>query len=127
MREVVTPSRRLLVMNGVTESIKRGHLLAMDMFYGNLVDTDLRTNRKTIVITGLRGADGLAQGHDGTFYVSSFDNGFLYGISKDGEIITPLLQGIGFGSTADLYLDEKGKRVLVPDTLHGTIITVALP
>jgi sugar lactone lactonase YvrE len=125
--EAVTPSRKLLVMNGVTESRQRGHLLAVDMFYGNLVDTDLRTNKKTVIISGLRGADGLAQGHDGSYYVSSFDNGFVYKISRDGETIQPLVQGVGFGSTADLYLDEKGKRVLVPDTLHNAIIIIALP
>jgi sugar lactone lactonase YvrE len=124
--DAVTPSRKVLIMNGVTESVRPGHLLCGDMFYGNIVDVDLRTNRKTIVATGFRAADGLAQGHDGTIYVASFDNGMVWKMDRDGENPVILLQDVGRSSTADLALDEKGKRLLVPDTLHGTIIVIPL-
>jgi len=124
--EVVTPSRKLLIMNGVTEANRHGHLLAVDMFYGNLVDVDLHSNKKNIIVTGLRAADGLAQAHDGSYYVSSFDNGIVYHVDRDGENIQVLIQDVGFSSTADLYLDEQAKRVLVPDTLHNAIIVISL-
>jgi sugar lactone lactonase YvrE len=125
--EVVTPSRKVLVMNGVTEANTRGHLLCAEFFYGNVVDVDLRTNRKTIIATGFRGMDGLEQGRDGSIYMSSFDNGAIFKVDRDGENPRVLLEGVGFQTTADFYLDEKGKRILQPDTLHGTIIIVPLP
>ena len=125
--EVVTPSRKVLVMNGVTEANTRGHLLCAEFFYGSVVDVDLRTNRKTIIATGFRAMDGLEQGRDGSIYLSSFDNGAIFKVDRDGENPQVLLQGVGFQTTADFYLDEKGKRILQPDTLHGTIIIVPLP
>jgi sugar lactone lactonase YvrE len=123
--EVVTPSRKVLVMNGVTQGRDRDHLLVGEFFYGNLVEVDLRTNRKNIVATGFRGADGVEQGRDGTIYVSSFDNGAVWRMDPDGENPRVLLHDVGRQSTADFYLDERAKRLLVPDTLHGTIIIVA--
>jgi sugar lactone lactonase YvrE len=124
--EAVTPSRKVLVMNGVTEANTRGHLLCAEFFYGNVVDVDLRTNHKTIVATGFRAMDGLEQGRDGTIYASSFDNGMVFKMDSNGENPQVLLQDVGFQTTADFFLDEKGKRLLVPDTLHGTIIIVSL-
>jgi sugar lactone lactonase YvrE len=122
--EAVTPSRKVLVMNGLTESNRPGHLLAAEFFYGNVVDVDLRTNRKNIVVTGFRAIDGLAQGRDGTIYASSFDGGTIWKVDPEGENPRILLQDVGRQTTADLYLDEKAQRLLVPDTLHGTIITL---
>ena len=125
--EVVTPSRKALVMNGVIVSRRdRHHLLVVDMFYGNVTDVDLRTNRKTIVGTGFRAADGLAQGRDGTLYVCSFDDGIVWKVDPDGENPQILLQGMGRSSTADLYLDERNKRLLVADTLHNSVIVLPL-
>jgi sugar lactone lactonase YvrE len=126
--EAVTPSRKLLVMNGVIENRReRHHLLAVEMFYGNIVDVDLRTNRKTIIGTGFRAGDGLAQGQDGTIYVSSFDDGMVWKVDADGENPQILLQGVGRSSTADLCLDEQKKRLLVPDTLHNAVIVLPMP
>ena len=71
--------------------------------------------------------DGIEQGRDGSIYMSSFDNGAIFKVDRDGENPQVLLQGVGFQTTADFYLDEKGKRILQPDTLHGTIIIVPLP
>jgi sugar lactone lactonase YvrE len=124
--EVVRPSRKALVMNGVTTTRYGSHLLCVDMFYGNVVDVDLHGDRKTIVGTGFRAADGVAQGRDGTIYVSSFDNGMVWKMDRDGENPQILLQGVGRSSTADLMLDERGNRLLVADTLHGAIIVIPL-
>lgn len=123
--EVVTPSRKTLILNGVIES-RPGHLLVGDMFYGDIVDVDLRTHVKSIVATGFRAADGIAQGHDGTIYVASFDNGVVWSMDRDGENPKILLQDVGRSSTADLMLDEAGKRLLIPDTLHNAIIVLPL-
>jgi sugar lactone lactonase YvrE len=123
--EAVTPSRKVIVMNGVAESAThRGHLLCADFFYGSITDVDLKTNRKQILVTGFRAMDGLAQGRDGTFYTTSFDDGNIWKIDRDGEHPQLLLSGVGTSSTADLFLDEQTHRVMVPDTLHGTVIVL---
>ena len=124
--EAVTPSRKTLILNGVFPGRRYGHLLVGDMFYGNIVDVDLKTNRKEIVATGFRAADGLEQGRDGTIYVCSFDDGVVWKMDADGENPQILLSGVGRSSTADLHLDADGRRLLVPDTLHGTIIVLPL-
>jgi hypothetical protein len=123
--EVVSPSREVLVMNGVTEAKHGGHLLAAEFFYGNIVDISLNKDEKTIIATGFRGADGVEQDtNTGTIYVSSFELGAVWKMDRDGGNVVTMIDNVGRFSTADLYLDEKAKIVLVPDTLHGTIIVL---
>ncbi|SDZ18517.1 Sugar lactone lactonase YvrE [Amycolatopsis xylanica] len=122
--EVVKPSRKTLVLNGVTASRKPGRLLMVDMFYGNVVESDLENDRKKIIATGFRGADGVAQARDGSIYVSSFDNGMVWKMDRDGENVQVLLSGVGRSTTADFLLDERANSLLVPDTLHGTVHVV---
>jgi sugar lactone lactonase YvrE len=122
--EAVTPSRKVMVMNGVAQANRHGHLLCAEFFYGSVVDVDLSNNRKTIVATGLRAMDGIEQADNGTIFTSSFDNGAVYRVDADGENPRILLQDVGFQTTADFYLDERNKRLLVADTLHGTVIIV---
>lgn len=123
IRALNSPSRKSLVINGVDVS-RPGNLLVTDMFYGNIVS--LVQGRQTVLASGFRGADGVEQAADGTIYVSSFDNGAVWAMDRDGENPRTLLSGVGRGSTADFYLDERGKRLLVPDTLHGTVIVLPL-
>lgn len=123
--EVVTPSRKGLILNGVTESRRPGHLLVGDTFYGSVIDVDLRTGGRAIVATGFRGADGLSQGRDSSIYVSSFDTGAVWKMDADGENPRTLLLGSGSGTAADFYLDEQGQRIFVPDTTDGTAIVIS--
>jgi sugar lactone lactonase YvrE len=135
---VFTPSRKLLVMNGVTER-KRGdshhdgsrHLLAVDFFHGNVVDVDTRRDTKEILATGpFRGADGIEQASDGTIFVTSFENGRLWRMDRNGENVQKLFdvfvdQGITARQTlADFALDERNGLLYVPDTLHSRIVVV---
>ncbi|WP_285751584.1 SMP-30/gluconolactonase/LRE family protein [Lentzea sp. NBRC 105346] len=122
--EVVSPSRKTLVINGTAPARKPGTLLVGEFFYGNVVSVNLMTGAKTVIATGFRGADGIEQGRDGTIYVSSFDNGIVWKMDRDGEKPVVLLKDVGRSSTADFYLDEAGNRLLVPDTAHGTVIVV---
>lgn len=122
IRALNTPSRKSLVINGV--GLSRPGLLVADMFYGNVVR--ISGGKQTVIASGFRGADGVEQGSDGTIYVSSFDNGAVWKMDADGENPRALLSGVGRSSTADFYLDERGKRLLVPDTLHGTVHIVRL-
>jgi sugar lactone lactonase YvrE len=122
---VFTPSRKLLVMNGVTQSKEKHHLFAVDFFNGNIVDVDVKKDRREILATGpFRGADGIEQAQDGTLFVSSFENGAVWRLSPDGEQVTTLIDGVGRQSTADLALDEEAGLLYVPDTLHATIIVL---
>src|SRR5688572_26287539 len=59
---VFEPSRKLLVINGVTQIKKKRTLLVTDFFHGSIVEVDGKKGSKNILATGLRGADGLEQG-----------------------------------------------------------------
>jgi sugar lactone lactonase YvrE len=124
------PSRKLLVINGVTPSRKKpGDLLVLDFFHGSIVEVEPKPGGKgkakmTILATGLRGADGIEQGKDGTLYVSSFENGMVWKLDPDGDNLRVLLNEAGFQTTADLALDEKAKKLYVPNTAAGTIMVL---
>jgi sugar lactone lactonase YvrE len=124
-RSVFEPSRKLLVINGVTEIKRRHKLLVLDFFHGNVVEVDLKKGTKSILATALRGADGVEQASDGTIFVSSFENGQVWRLDEDGENPTVLLKDVGFQTTADFYLDEKAKQLYVPNTFAGTIIVLS--
>jgi sugar lactone lactonase YvrE len=121
------PSRKLLVMNGVTEAHKGpgNRLMATDFFHGNIVEVDLGMDRKTIIATAFRGADGLEQASDGTIFVSSFELGAVWRIDENGENMKVLIDHVGFQTTADFYLDEKAKKLYVPNTPAGTVMILS--
>jgi sugar lactone lactonase YvrE len=121
---VFEPSRKLLVINGVTETKKRKTLLVLDFFHGSVVEVDIKKGTKTIIATGLRGCDGIEQGSDGTIFVSSFENGAVWRMDENGENLRQLISGIGFQTTADFYLDEAAKRLYVPNTATGSVLIV---
>ncbi len=122
---VFEPSRKLLVLNGVTETKKRKTLLALDFFHGSVVEVDIKKDVKSIVATGLRGADGIEQASDGTIFVSSFENGAVWRMDESGENMRQLISGVGFQTTADFYLDEPAKRLYVPNTATGSVLVIA--
>jgi len=130
--DVITPTRKILVTNGITTA-KHGlsdHLLALDFFHGSIVDIAIHQGTHTVIATGpFRGCDGLEQGSDGTFFVTSFENGRVWRVSADGEIVTKLYdldpKGVNFAdahsSLADLAINEAAHLLYVPDTLHSQI------
>jgi sugar lactone lactonase YvrE len=125
VEEVVPPSRNLLTINGVALANGKKRLLAVDFFSGNIVALELgKRIGRTIVASGFRGGDGIEQDSDGDIYVSSFENGAVWKLDAAGERVNVLLEGVGRQSTADFYLDDPGDRLLVPDTLHGTVIVL---
>ncbi|MGW0516136.1 SMP-30/gluconolactonase/LRE family protein [Crossiella sp. NPDC003009] len=124
--EVSAPSRRALIHNGITVGNRPGTLLAAEFFYGNLVEINQRTGRQRVLATGFRAADGIEQAKDGTIYVSSYDQGAIWRMDRDGENPKLLLSGLGSGGTADFLLDERAGRLLVPDTTRGTVTVLPL-
>ena len=127
VEEVVPPSRKLLVMNGVGLANRPGHLLAVDFFFGSIVEIKLgKKLTRTTIATGFRGGDAVEQDADGNIYVSTFENGAVWKLDSDGERVKVLLEGAGPRSTADFYLDEPARRLLVPHTTNGTVIVLPL-
>ena len=140
---VFTPTRKILVTNGITERKRGGgqsgggngeghdHLLALDFFHGSVVDVDTKKDTKSIVATGpFRGCDGIEQATDGTIFVTSFENGRVWRMDSSGENVVKLYDVATDGGTvarqtlADLALDEAAGLLYVPDTLHSTIIVM---
>jgi DNA-binding beta-propeller fold protein YncE len=119
------PSRKLLVINGVTELKKKKVIMATDFFHGNIVEVDLKKGTKSIITTALRGADGLEVGEDGTIYVSSFELGAVWRMDADGENMKVLVDHVGFQTTADMALDEAAGKLYVPNTPAGTIMVLS--
>jgi sugar lactone lactonase YvrE len=129
---VFTPTRKILITNGITESKREpGHLLAVDFFHGSVVDVDVAADTKRLLATGpFRGADGIEQAQDGTLYVSSYENGKVWRMDARGENVQKLfdlasdLGTTGRQTLADLALDEGAGLLYVPDTLGGRIIVL---
>ncbi|WP_433261275.1 hypothetical protein ACQPZF_26360 [Actinosynnema sp. CS-041913] len=124
VREVVPPGRDALIINGVATGRRPGQVVVGDMFYGNIVTVDIVSGRRTLVASGYRGADGVEQGHDGSYYVSSYDQGVIWRLDRDGGHARVLYRGAGTGSTADFHLDERNRRLLVADTAGGRVVVV---
>ena len=124
--EVITPSRKVLIMNGLAFSRRTGRMIVGEFFYGNVVDIKKgpKRSKHRIVATPFRGADGIEQGRDGTIFVSSFEQGMVWKMDKNGENLQVLLDGMGFQSTADFYLDERAHQLLLANTQAGTVIVL---
>jgi sugar lactone lactonase YvrE len=122
---VFAPSRKLLVINGVALPADGGGLLAVDFFHGNIVQVKTAEDKKTILATAIRGADGIAQASNGTLFVSSFENGAVWRMDANGENQVALISGLGFQTTADFYLDEPAQKLYVPNTPAGTVLIVS--
>jgi hypothetical protein len=125
-----TPTRKILVINGVTQANTNRHLLAIDFFHGSVVDVDNRKDTKSIIATGpFRGGDGIEQAEDGTIFVTSFDNGRVWRMDENGENVVKLYDLAEAGTVArstlaDLALDEAAELLYVPDALHANIVVL---
>jgi len=127
---VFTPTRKILVTNGLTQRDK-DHLLVLDFFHGNVVDVDIKKDTKNVIAAALfRGCDGIEQASDGTIFVTSFENGRVWRMDPSGENVVKLfdvatdLKTVARQTAADLALDEAAGELYVPDTLHSTIIVL---
>jgi len=94
-----------------------GQLLVGAFFTGNLLE--LRDGELQVVADSFRGADAVEQDSEGYYYVSSWKQGRVWRVAKDGKSSRVVIDGLR--SAADFYLDEANRRLLVPDMLAGTI------
>ncbi len=54
--------------------------------------------------------------------MTSYSQGKVWKLDRAGKNEKVILDGRGFGSTADQYLDVPNKRLVIPDTGKGTLI-----
>jgi hypothetical protein len=110
----------MLLVNGVTAPAA-GRLLLAEFFVGNILEQTSGSALKTLA-TGYRGADGIELDDQGNIYISSYSQGKVWKLDSAGKNEKVILDGRGFGSTADHFLDKAGKRLIIPDTGKGTLI-----
>ena len=107
--------------NGVGLSGEDGLLIA-EFFHGRILE--LRRNLLRTLTDSLRGADGIEQAKDGSIYVSSWTQGKVWKLEPGGKRPKVILEGLQ--TAADFFLDETGRRLLVPDMKAGTLTLLPL-
>ncbi len=105
-----------LVMDG------QNHLLMLDHATGQVYRIKIADGSGTKVAEGFEGGDGLAWDRWGRLYVSSWTQGKVWAIGREGD--KPALLAEGFQSAADLCLDPTDSKLLVPDMKAGTITAI---
>ena len=100
-----------------------GSILVGAFLRGNVLQRQADGSLKALT-SGVQGADAVEQGDDGYFYTSSWSQGKVWRIDGETGEKTVLIDGLQ--SAADFYLDEPGKRILVPDMFGGKIYEVKL-
>tara|TARA_B100001250_G_scaffold234123_1_gene200985 strand:+ start:711 stop:1619 length:909 start_codon:yes stop_codon:yes gene_type:complete len=119
--DAVSPGQELVPgPNGVGRSGKTGLLLG-DFFTGNIVRKTTK-GKLRVIAKGLRGADAVDPDGKGAIYVSSWTQGKVWKLTNNGKKKELILEGLK--SAADLYVDRKAKKLIVPDMLAGTLIFV---
>ena len=96
-----------------------GKLLEVDFVSGMLYRINLRSGEMQKVAEGFGGGDGLVRGAKGMLYVSDWQNGRVFSVSRQGEV--KLLKD-GYKSAADIGLTRDGKYLLVPDMKAGELL-----
>ncbi len=102
-----------LLMDGTT------HLLEVDFASGILYRIQLRTGEMQKVAEGFGGGDGIVRGSGGLLYVSDWQNGRVFSVSKQGTV--RLLKD-GFKASADIGISRDSKFILVPDMKAGELV-----
>ena len=91
----------------------------MDFVSGILYRIKIRTGEMEKIAEGFGGGDGVVRGSKGVLYVSDWQNGRVFTVSKRGEV--KLLKD-GFKSAADIGLTRDSKYILVPDMKAGELV-----
>jgi len=98
-------------------------LLEVDFVSGILYRIKIRTGAIEKLAEGFGGGDGVVRGSRGVIYVSDWQNGRVFSLSRAGEV---KLIKEGFKSAADIGLTRDGKFLLVPDMKAGELVWLPL-
>jgi glucose/arabinose dehydrogenase len=118
----VRMANRLGGPNGLLSDDRR-HVLMLDFVTGDLRRIDVRDGSMTRIAASYPGGDGLARDDKGKLYVSEWSTGRVWVLGKESHAPTLIGQ---FESAADICLDAKQERLLVPDMKAGTLSAISL-
>ena len=98
-------------------------LLEVDFVSGILYRIKIRTGAIEKLAEGFGGGDGVVRGSRGVIYVSDWQNGRVFSLSRAGEV---KMIKEGFKAAADIGLTRDGKFLLVPDMKAGELVWLPL-
>ena len=113
---------RVLAPNGLLMD-RRGKLLQVDFSSGILYRLTIASGKMVQVAEGFGGGDGIVRARNGLLYVSDWNTGKVFSVSKDGKV--ELIKE-GFKAAADIALSADGKYLLVPDMKAGELVMLPL-
>jgi gluconolactonase len=113
---------RVLAPNGLLMD-RRGKLLEVDFSSGILYRLNIASGEMVQIAEGFGGGDGVVRARNGLLYVSDWNNGKVFSVSKDGKV--ELIKE-GLKSAADIALSADGKYLLVPDMKAGELVMLPL-
>ncbi|MCE9604610.1 MAG: PQQ-dependent sugar dehydrogenase [Planctomycetia bacterium] len=113
--------------NGVLFDTKGKVLWVVDFETGDLLRAAMNVEAPKLekIASGFPGGDGLVLDAEGNLYISSWKTGELWVLPKDAK--EARLISNQFVSAADICLDVKNGRIIVPDMKAGTITGIPLP
>ncbi|HEX5446983.1 MAG TPA: SMP-30/gluconolactonase/LRE family protein, partial [Pirellulales bacterium] len=122
---LVTDAAKAKALKGPNGLLADGseHLLMLDFVSGELQRIKLSDGSMTRLVDGYAGGDGLARDEQGKFFISQWTTGQVSVLGRQSR--SPTLIG-KFESAADICLDEKNHRLLVPDMKAGTLSAISL-
>lgn len=113
---------RVLAPNGLLMD-KGGKMLEVDFSSGILYRLNIASGEMTQIAEGFGGGDGIVRTKNGLLYVSDWNTGKVFSVSKDGKV--ELIKE-GLKSAADIALSADGKHLLVPDMKAGELVILPL-
>ncbi|MGH7193782.1 MAG: SMP-30/gluconolactonase/LRE family protein, partial [Candidatus Saccharimonadales bacterium] len=122
---LVTDAAKAKTLKGPNGLLADGaeHLLMLDFVSGELQRIKLSDGSMVRLAADYPGGDGLARDEQGKFYISQWTTGQVSVLGRQSR--SPTLIG-KFDSAADICLDEKNHRLLVPDMKAGTLSAISL-
>ena len=110
--------------NGLMVNPKTKNLMVVTWESGRLLEVD-RAGRLHSLKKGLVTPDGVDYDNEGNVYVSSFERGEIYRISRWGRGRITTFQN-GLVSPADIAVDRRKKELIVPSLKGNTLASVPL-
>ena len=110
--------------NGLLVNPKNGNLIVVTYDTGQILEIDSAGRRHTLK-KGLMRLDGVDYDNQLNLYVSSFEKGEIYKITRAGRgTITTLTSGLT--SPADISVDRRRQELLIPSFNSGQVSTFPL-
>lgn len=112
--------------NGALFDKKKDALWIVDFESGDLLRMPMAEegSKPEKIAGGFPGGDGLALDDDGNLYISSWKTGELWKLPAGKTEAVVIAKD--FKSAADICIDRKGNRLIVPDMKAGTLHEVLL-